>query len=333
MNTLTQYQYLTTDKLLAGVLDTIVKESPILARIPWRDHTGNSLKFDIEDTMATVNWYVTNDTWAESPNTWAQGSVDLTTMGGDVDTDKFAIKTKGDINSLLAINMEGKSKSMAHEFDRAFLYGKTTTTSSTKEAQGILKWIANYETTALTTTDLDALNNAQVVANDGTHAVLALAKLDELIDTIVPGKPDCLVMDRRMRRYLNSLSRTTTTSSVRTGQDEFGRFIALYNEIPVLVNDFQKDNGDDLSTSVWTIASYNYSATRSATAQDNSFVLALRFSETNGVCGIQNGSIEHTDIGELETKRAFRNRLAWDCAVVMLGKKCAGILIGCGDVA
>ena len=74
MNTLTQYQYLTTDKILAGVFETIVKESPILSRIGWKDHTGNSLLFNIEDSMASVNYYVTGDTWVESANTWAQGS-------------------------------------------------------------------------------------------------------------------------------------------------------------------------------------------------------------------------------------------------------------------
>jgi hypothetical protein len=332
MNTLAQYQHLTNDKVLKGVLDTIVKESPIMARIPWRDHIGNALDFNIEDTMAGVGWYAVNDTWVESANTWAQGNVSLTTMGGDVDTDKFAIKTKGDINDVRKVNIVGKAKSMAHEFDRAFIYGQTTTTASTKEIKGILKWIANYESTALTVADLDgaAGQNDQVIANDATSAVLALAKMDALIDAVAPGKPDCLIMDRRTRRYLNSLSRTTAGSPIRTGQDEFGKFIGLYNEIPVLVNDFLKDNFYNNASSVLTIASYDYTKTRT-TDYDNSVVLALRFSDTDGVCGIQNGPMEHEDLGELETKRAYRNRFAWDCAVVMLGKKCAAVLTGVTD--
>lgn len=336
MNTGTLYNYLTNDKVLKGVLDTIVKESPILARLPFKDHTGNSLLFNIEDTMATVNWYSIGDTWVEGVNTWAQGSVALTTMGGDVDTDKFAIKTKGDINDVRAVNIEGKAKAMAHEFDRAFVYGQTTSTSSTKELKGLLKWIANYESTALSIADLDYGNNDQVILNDATvntPAVLALGKLDELIDAVRPGKPDVLMLDRRMRRYLNVIAYASASSPIRVAQDEFGKFIALYNEIPVVINDFMADNMTDATSGVITIADYVYSRTRNATTYDRSLIFALRFDEQNGVCGIQNGAMEHEDLGELETKRAYRNRFAWDCAAVMLGKKCAAVLINASDVA
>jgi hypothetical protein len=334
LNTLAQYSTLTNDKVLRGVLDTIVKESPLLARLPFKEHVGNYFYFNIESSMAAVNWYTVGDTWVESANVWAQGGVLLTTLGGDVDTDKFAIKTKGDINDIRAVNIEGKAKAMAHEFDRAFIYGQTTTTASTKELKGILKWLANYETTALTTADLNgaAGKNDQVIANDATHAVLSRAKLDETIDAVRPGKPDVLMMDRRIRRYLgNTIASTTSTSPLRTGQDEFGKFIALYNEIPVIINDFMLDTHIDNSSSVLTIASINQSATRSSTSADNSVILALKFDPNYGVCGIQNGAMEHEDLGELETKRAYRNRFAWDCAVVMLGKKCAAVLTGCSD--
>ncbi len=338
MNTLTQYQYLTNDKILSGVLDTIVKESPILARLLFKQHTGNSLKFNIEDSMATVGWYTVGDTWVENAATWAQGSVDLTTMGGDVDTDIFADKSKGDFTDIQTLNITGKAKAMAHEFDRAFVYGQTTTTSNAKEIKGLLKWVANYESTALTTADLDSGNNAQVILNDatvGTEAVLALGKLDELIDAIRPGKPDCLMLDRRMRRYLNTIAYASASSPIRIAQDEFGKFIAMYNEIPVLVNDFMLDNAPDSTGDTNTslaIASYAVATTRSGSA-DRSFIFALRFDGQNGVCGIENGHMEHYPIGELETKRAYRDRFAWDCAVVMLGKKCAAVLINAGDCA
>lgn len=338
MNTLAQYSTLTTDKILKGVLDTIVKESPLLARLPFKEHIGNYFYFNIENAMATVNWYTVGDTWVEGANTWAQGGVLLTTMGGDVDTDKFAIKTKGDINDVRAVNIEGKAKAMAHEFDRAFIYGQTTTTSNAKELKGLLKWIANYENTDLTTADLDSAHNDQVILNDstvGTERALVITKLDELIDAVRPGKPDCLMIDRRTRRFLNSLAYASASSPIRVAKDEFGQFIALYNEIPVVINDFMLDNAPDSTDSsdyALAIANYAVATARSGSA-DRSFVFALRFDEQNGVCGIQNGAMEHEDLGELETKRAYRNRFAWDCGVVMLGKKCAAVLINAGDCA
>ena len=331
MNTLAEYRKLTTDKVLVGVLDTIVKESPIMARLPWKNFEGNSLKFNIEKAMAGVSYYTVGDVWAEGANAWAQGSVSLTTMGGDVDTDKFAIKTKGDINDVRAINIEGKAKAMAHQFDKDFAYGKCYTGGSALVFPGLLYWIGNYENADLNTTDLDAINNEQVVANNAISAVLSLTKMDELIDAIKPGVADCLIMDRRTRRYLNYLARTTSSSPIRIAQDEFGKFIALYNEIPVLVNDFMQDNMPNNSSSVLTlVGAYDYDKARVAD-YDNSVILAVRFSESDGVCGVQNGAMEHEDLGELETKRAYRNRFAWDLSVVMLGKKCAAVLTGVID--
>jgi len=329
MNTLTQYQYLTNDKVLAGVIEMVVKESNILKRLPIKEHVGNSLKFNIESTEATVQWYTVGDTWTENAGTWAQGSVDLKTMGGDVDTDLFSDKTKGDLQDVQAVNIAAKAKAMAAEVERAFIYGGTTDTANSKEITGVLDWIGNYESTALTTADLDAVNNTQVIANDATSAVLALGKMDELIDAVIPGVPDLLMTDRRTRRYLtNTLMRASTT--LKVGQDEYGVFCTSYNEIPIYINDFMKDNVDNNSSSVLTTASYDYSKTRT-TSYDNSLMLTLRFDPANGICGIQNGMMQHYPIGELETKRATRNRFVWDFAVVMLGKRCAAVLTGITD--
>jgi hypothetical protein len=311
-------------------LDTIIKESPVLKRIPARDFVGNNFNFNIENAEAGVGWYKSGDTWVESAATWAEGAVALSTMGGDVDTDIFAKKTKGDYSDLITINTTGKAKAMAYEFERAFLYGLTTTTPDAKEMKGLLKWIANYETSALTTADLDALNNDQVIANSATSAVLSLEKLDALIDAVRPGKPDVLIMDRNMRRYLGTLERTTATSIVRVTKDQFGDFVDSYAGIPILINDFSKANFQDGASSVLAIASTAVATTRAAT-YDNSIILALRFSNMDGVCLIQNGAMEHYPIGELETKRAYRNRFAWDVATVMLGKKCAAALINATD--
>ncbi len=332
MNTLTVYQYLTTDKIVAGVLATIVKEDPLFHRIGFKNHEGNSFLYNIENAMATVQWYGVNDTWTENANTWAQGSVVLKTMGGDVDTDLFVNKTKSDVQSAQAVNIEGKAKAMAHEASRAFIWGGTTDTANSKECTGILDYIGNYETVALTNADLDgaAGQNSQAIANDATSAILALTKIDELIDAVLPGNPEVLLTDRRTRRYLSNSLLRASTSIVQVAQDEFGVMCSWYGGLPLYVNDWMTDNIDNNSSSVLSLASYDYSKTRT-TSYDNSVILALRFSETDGVCGIQNGIMTHYPIGELETKRATRNRFAWDMNFVMLGKKCAAVLTGVTD--
>src|SRR6476620_1223567 len=69
---------------------------------------------------------------------------------------------------------------------------------------------------------------------------LTLALLDQLIDLLKGGKPDCLLMSKRTRRKLKSLL-AASAHYVETGESSFGRQILHYDGIPVLISDFQLD--------------------------------------------------------------------------------------------
>jgi len=56
MRTLEQYEYLDLDALLSGVVEWIVKESPVLQMIPQMPIKGNSYKYDVELTLPASNW-------------------------------------------------------------------------------------------------------------------------------------------------------------------------------------------------------------------------------------------------------------------------------------
>jgi len=47
MLTIAQYEYLNRDVLLSGVVDWMVKESPMLNALPMKSVQGNSIKYNV----------------------------------------------------------------------------------------------------------------------------------------------------------------------------------------------------------------------------------------------------------------------------------------------
>lgn len=326
-NSLVEYQYLSNDMISVGIAETIVKESPILARMPFITVQGNSWKYNLESALAGANWYQVGDTWAESAPTWVQRTVSLCILGGDADVDKFAEQTLSNVQDLKTAVIQLKAKAIAHEFDRAFIYGGTTAAPKDNEFKGLLQMIAEVESAS--TTDLDAVNNSQVIAAHATSQALAVANLDELIDSVRPGKPDILVMSRRMRRAVNALAYASGTP-LAVEKDQFGAFIEVYNGIPIVINDFIEDNLDDNSSSVCDISSYDATQTRADT-KNNSPIFAVKFGEMDGVVGLTNGLIQTEDLGTLESKDATRTRIKFYVAAALKQVLGAAVLIGATD--
>ncbi|MPN29013.1 hypothetical protein SDC9_176461 [bioreactor metagenome] len=48
---------------------------------------------------------------------------------------------------------------------------------------------------------------------------------------------------------------------------------------------------------------------------DGHEIFAVKFGPMSDVCGIQNGGVRVTDIGELETKPVYRTRIEWYCGL------------------
>jgi len=321
-----QYEYLNQDELKIGVAETIVKESPLLAALPMLEIAGNSYKYDMELTEAGISFYESNGTWGESTPTVEQRTVNLAIVGGDVDVDQFRQQTNKNQN-VEATVMSLKAKALANELEKQFIFGRTCTQSSDKQYKGLLRIIAGFETEA--TTDLDALNNSQVIKAHATSAALTLDMIDELIDAVRPAA-DFLMMSRRMRRKLNSLARAAGTN-LTVGQNEWGKFIQIYNELPIYINDHILNNVPDSTTSVLDISAYNLATARTG-ALDNSLIFAVHVGD-NGISGIHSGGIQIEDVGIVQNKDAKRKRIKAYMGIAGFNKLSAAVLINSLDTA
>ena len=303
--TLAEASKLSNDILLQGVVETIVKDSPVLQRLPFIEIVGNGLTYNQEKTLPSVDFYDVGDTWAESTPTFEQLTANLKIMGGDADVDNFLKSTRSNIQDLEAAVVELKAKAVKDKFEETFIYGDTTVNA--KQFDGLRKLID-------TTTAGD-----QLIAMGDTGATLTLAKLDELIDAVKGGKPDMLLMSRRSRRKINALVRASG-GMVDNDRDQWGNFVQLWDGIPIGVNDWILDT-HTLSGGVET----------DTTGGDCSVIYAIQLGEW-ALCGLTSpGHLTVEPIGSMESKDATRTRVKWYVSLALFSSVKSAALIGVKD--
>ena len=304
--TLDEAAKLSNDMLLQGVVETIIKDSPILQRLPFIELAGNGLTYNREKTLPEIDFYDVGDTWAESTPTFDQITTTLKIMGGDADVDNFLKATRSNLQDLETAVIELKAKALKDKFEEALIYGDSTANS--KQFDGLRKLIDT-----MTASD-------QVIAMGDSGATLALNKLDELIDAVKGGKPDIFLMSRRTRRKINALVRAASSGMMVTERDNFGNFIQLWDSIPIGVNDWILD--------IHTLDSGVETGTTGGTC---STIYAIQFGE-GALCGLTSpGHLQVEPVGPLETKDASRTRIKWYCSLALFSSIKAAALIGITD--
>ncbi len=272
--TLVEASKLSNDTLVAGVIETIATESPVLQRLPFVEIVGNGLTYNRQNTGPSATFYDVADTWAEDTPTFTQVTANLKILGGDADVDNFLKSTRSNIQDLEAAVVQLKARAVQTLFDDTFVNGNESTNA--KSFDGV-----------------DRLCVAGQTVSMGTNgATLSLDKLDELIDKVRGGKPGLILMSRRSRRSLNLLARTSGTF-LEADRDEFGGMLQFYDGVPIGINDYVGD------------------AKTQGTSSDCSTIYAMQFGEgaLSGLTAAGGLTVER--VGSLETKDASRIRVKW----------------------
>ena len=297
---------LSNDALLQGVIETIIKDSPLLQTMPFIEIVGNALTYNRESALPAAEWHAANDDWVTSPSiNFSQQTATLKILGQNADVDNYIKQTRSNIQDVEAAFIELTAKAIRHELEDKFLYGNSA--SDANQFDGLRKIINT------------AAASAQVIAAGATGATLTLTMLDQLIDAIKGGKPDILVMSRRSRRKINALARAAG-NNLEVGKGLLGEFVQLYNGIPISVSDFQLDTH--------TVAG---SVETAVTGGANSVIYAVQYGE-NGLCGLTSpGGLQVESVGPMETKDAVRTRIKWYVSLALFSTVKAAALIGVQD--
>lgn len=288
--TLIESAKLSQNKLKKGVIQEVVKASPILKMLPFETIVGNSLAYNREDpdNPATVQFRPVDGVWTESTAKYTQVTASLKILGGDADVDNFIQQTRSNINNQMANAVKLKSKAMSHAFENECVYGD-----------------ADVENGFDGLHNLVSASQSLTMAEDATGAPLSIAKLDELIDLMVNGC-DALIMNKNIRRRLTQYLRPL--GSYTTKRDDYGNFWMTWgDDIPIIVSDF-------ITQTELCDANGMFSA---KTGGQTSSIFAVKFGEGDGLVGIQNGGIETEVFEKLETKDASRTRLKWYCGIAL----------------
>lgn len=289
--TLAEAAKLSNDVLVAGVIETVIQESPILQTLPFIEIVGNGLTYNQENTPPSAEFYDVGDTWQESTPTFTQKTATLRILGGDADVDNFLLATRSNVQDLETAVVQLKARAIQRKFEETFIIGDSAV--DPKAFDGIDKLIPPEQTTSMG-------------ANGGN---LTLAKLDELIDLVKGGRPDLLLMSRRSRRSLNNLARTSGPV-LETDRNDFGQMVTFYDGIPVGVSDFISDAQDFGSST------------------DCSTIYALRFGE-GALAGLTSpGGLQVERVGSLESRDATRVRVKWYVSIALFNTVKVAKLVG-----
>lgn len=269
------------EEVRAAVIEQFARSAGVLMVLPFEDIQGNALKYNREESLPGVGFRGVNEAYPESTGVINPVTEPLVIAGGDLDVDRFIIQTMGPQQRSSQEAM--KIKSLALAVERTFFKGSMA--DEPREFDGLQTRITGPQL-------LDA-------GSTSGGDPLSLIALDELIDTV--SNPTHLFMNRTMRRYLTAAARQGTHAFIQWTVDAFGRQIAMYNDLPIILID--NDNEDK------PILGFNEPNPGGGTPASTSIYCVSLAS--GGLTGIQSGLMEVMDMGQLQEKPAFRTRIEW----------------------
>lgn len=290
------------DEVKRGAIIELFAEPDLLRVLPFLDIQGGAYSYIQEGQLPGVAFRGINESYTTTSGVVNPQVERLRIAGGDLDVDKSLLKTHGP--SIRSTQEAMKVKALA-----LYLAGKLVNGDSqvdAREFDGLrVRIIGDQKIAAGSTSGGDPLS---------------LSVLDEAIDQV--DGANYLLMSKKMRNRLSAASRQTGVAGFITwDKDDFGTRIAYYNDLPILVTDY-----DDKNQQV--IAFNEACPGGGATTGTSIYVLAIG---DTGVVGLQNGVMEVTDLGEVPDKPVLRTRVEWLISLAVLNGRAAARVWGIKD--
>src|SRR5665647_979769 len=312
--TLAEATKLTNNPIVPGLVQTFVKESPVIDRIPFKDIAGNAYQYNEELALPGIEFRAVNAAYAESTGTVNPKTESIVILGGDADVDTFLVATGGNLADLRTTQSNMKVKAAAYKFDDTFINGDTAVDANSFD--GLKKRLVGAQTIVAGTNGLPILGTT---TDEVRHTFFD--QLDNLIAAVlgINASNGALYMNAAVKAKIASSALRLTTYDQTI--DSFGRHIQLYNGIPLL------DIGNKADGTL-VIPQTEVEGTSGAAC---SSIYAVKFGNGEGdgsVCGLQNGSLRVTDLGELDIKPCYRTRIEWFVGMGVFSGKAAARLSG-----
>lgn len=285
------------DVVRSAIIEMFAQNSEVLRAIPWDDIPGGSLSYNVEGSLPGVAFRGFNEGYSESTGVINPQVETLRIAGGDLDVDKALIKTRG--ASIRSQHESMKVKALALNIAAKIINGDSLT--NPREFDGLRVRIGGSQL-------FPALGSAP-----NANSPLSLEQLDAAIDAV--DNPTHLIMSKAMRRKLVTAARSNIGGDIEIGPDEFGFRVTRYNDLPILIADYD-DRGQRI---------IDFNEAGPAGGEVCTSIYIVNFSD-GYVTGIQNGVMEVEDLGEIDEKPVLRTRIEWLIGLaVMHGRSVARV--------
>ena len=289
----------------SAVIEMFAENADLLRVMPFEDILGGSLTYNKEGKLPGVAFRGFNESYTESTGVINPETEVLRIAGGDLDVDKALIKTRG--GDIRATQEAMKIKALALNIMAKMINGDSEV--NPREFDGLRKRINGDQLVPANITD----------ANNNNP--LSLEALDTAIDR-VDGATH-MVMSKAMRNKLTVAARNSAIGGdLQWDKDEFGRRIAVYNDLPILIADY-----DDLGN---RIIDFNEAGPGGGTTSQSIYVLSIG---DDMVTGLQNGTMEVADLGELDSAPVLRTRVEWLIGLAVMHGRAASRVWGITNAA
>lgn len=298
---LAQSARMTNDVLQAGVIEVLATESKLLQLLPFMNVQGSGYTYNIEKNLGNAQFRKVNGGYSYGAIETIPVTERIVILGDEAVIDTYQMAVESDINNLMAIEVALRTKAIAHKFEKCFLSGGSAAGSGVpsesvaNEFVGIItRYKAAYDeankTTGANPSDLQKLQAKQVHQGAADDAYDIIADLDLLLDEVAGGA-DCIIMNKKTRRELTAKGRAYCDYR----QGEFGTQFLQYGGVDVVDID-----GELL---------------------DDHVIIACRFGAKEAVCGLQNGGVRVTALGEMESQPQLKTRIEWFVGLAVFNPK------------
>lgn len=292
---LAQSARMTNDVLQAGVIEVLATESKLLQLLPFMNVQGSGYTYNIEKNLGSAQFRKVNGGYTIAEIETIPVTERIVILGDEAVVDTYQIAVESDINNLMAIEVALRTKAIAHKFEKCFIDGGKTAGSgvpSETVANEFVGILPRYTETAPANIPAAALPmfKAQVIEKSDD----LISDLDTLLDMVVGGA-DCLIMNKKTRRQLTAKGR----AFCEYRQGEFGTQFVQYGGIDIVDID-----GELLADDV---------------------IIAVKFGAKEAVCGLQNGGVRVTALGEMESQPQLKTRIEWFVGLAVFNPKTVAV--------
>lgn len=295
------------DVIQSSVIEMFAETSEVLRVLPFDDIEGNAYKYNREQTLPGIAFRGVNEAFTESTGIINPLMDPIVIAGGDLDVDRFIIRTQG--QSSRTTHEKMKIKAMSAAVSLKFIKGDSE--ANPREFDGLQKRCAGTQ-----------LFGAVTGAGTSGGDALSMAQLDAALDAC--DNPTHIIMSKAMARRINVASKSTSISgTIGFEKDDFGRRIMTYNDLPIL-----RLYGADGADTILPFSEANPGG--GSAASTSIYVVSLGEGKLKG---IQNGTMDVRDLGELQTAPVYRTRVEWYMGMALEHGRAAARIQGIKDAA